>query len=237
MGGLLCTVLLASTTPYAVAEESQAGVLFDVGEIVSKEYPSWFKPSFMDLRDDLADARGGGKAGLMLFFDSDGCAYCKVFMKHTLGDPGIQTDVRATFDVIGLDMFGDIEITVFSDHALPLKDFAIWEGATVSPTLVFYGTDGARLLQIRGYYPVERFRVVLDYLAGGHYATETLRAYAATRAAQRPHQPAAPPTDTLFGDGPYVFDRSRMPAQRPLLVLFEGDDCAECRTGTGSPFS
>ena len=43
MGDLLCTVLLASTTLYAVAGRSQAAVLFDDGEIVSKEYPTWFK--------------------------------------------------------------------------------------------------------------------------------------------------------------------------------------------------
>ena len=62
--------------------------MFDDREIVSVEYPSWFKPSFMDLRDDLADARYSGKMGLMLFFGSDGCAYCRAFFKHTLNDAG-----------------------------------------------------------------------------------------------------------------------------------------------------
>ena len=85
--------------------DSKAAVLFDDSEIVSKEYRSWFKPSFMDLRDDLAEARDGGKQGLMLLFDTEGCAYCKAFQKHTLSDPMIQADVRANFDVVRLGMF------------------------------------------------------------------------------------------------------------------------------------
>jgi len=228
LSSLLFTVLGVSSALCAAAEEHPNAVLFDDSEIVSTEYPSWFKLSFMDLQDDLADARDGGKTGLMLFFDSDGCAYCRAFLEHTFNDPGLQAGVREKFDVIGLDMFGDIEITDFSGHRLTMKDFALREGVTMSPTVIFYGTDGTRLLRTVGYHPPARFRVLLDYLVGGHFATESLRAYTAKRTPQRSPQPAAPQTDPLFEEEPYAFDRSRLPAQRPLLVLFEDGDCAEC---------
>jgi thioredoxin-related protein len=73
----------------------------------------------------------------MLFFDAKGCAYCKAFLERTLGEPGLQSDVRAHFDVVGLDMFSDIEVKDFSGRRLALKDFAVREGATVSPTVLF----------------------------------------------------------------------------------------------------
>ena len=74
-------------SPVGAGEVADA-VLFDDSEIVSKEHPSWFKTSFLDLGEDLAEAREDGKQGLMLFFDTEGCAYCKAFLKHTLDDPG-----------------------------------------------------------------------------------------------------------------------------------------------------
>jgi hypothetical protein len=36
------------------------------------------------------------------------------------------------------------------------------------------------------------------------------------------------PTDPLFADQPYALDRSRVPAEHPLLVIFDGADCPRC---------
>jgi thioredoxin-related protein len=164
----------------------------------------------------------------MLFFDSQGCAYCKAFVDHTLADPRLQTKTCEGFDAIGLDMFSVVEITDFSGQRSTVKEFAIREGATMSPTVVFYGTDGTPLLRTVGYYPPERFRLVLDYLIGGHHKTRTLREYAAKQSPQRSSQTDETGKETPLEKGSYAFDRSRMPSQRPLLILFEGKHCQEC---------
>lgn len=48
---------------------------FDDSEIVSTQEPDWFKQSFLDLGEDLAEARAAGKQGLMIVFHSEACAY------------------------------------------------------------------------------------------------------------------------------------------------------------------
>jgi thioredoxin-related protein len=226
--GLISGLFALSLTAYAQAGEGGGAQVFDDSRISRIDHPAWFKASFLDLREDLADARRAGKRGVMLFFDLEGCAYCKAFIRHTLGDPAIQARLRDAFDVIGMSMFSDLEVVDFTGRNLRLKRFARREGATVSPTLVFYGSDGRRLLRVVGYYPPERFRVVLDYLDEDRAGTQSLRDYMASRertpgATAREREP-----DNLFLDEPYALERSRIAAERPLLALFEGAGCDEC---------
>jgi len=220
----ICTLAAVSL---ARADGEKESVLFDDSEVVTKELPSWFKASFLDLQEDLAEAVEGGKQGLMLVFDTEGCAYCKAFLKHTLNDPMIQADVRANFDVVSLDMFSDVEVIDFSGRTLPAKEFSTDEGATVSPTVVFYRADGAVLFRAIGYYPPARFRTLLDYVISGRYAEQNFRQYSVSL----PENLAAsePANVPLSNKAPLMLDRSAKPAQFPLLVLFEGEECAECR--------
>jgi hypothetical protein len=39
------------------------------------DYPDWFEDSFLDLREDLAEASSEGKLGLMVLFTTEGCSY------------------------------------------------------------------------------------------------------------------------------------------------------------------
>ena len=177
MAACLLAPLIGTSTAAPAAEGHSGPLSFDDSKVVSVEYPSWFKASFMDLRDDLAEARDDGKMGLMLLFGTNGCAYCKAFVRQSLSDRGLQKQVRENFDVIGLEMFSDVEITDLNEQRLAVKDFALREGATVAPTIIFVGTDGRQLLRLQGYYPPRQFRVVLDYLAGRHFETASLRDY------------------------------------------------------------
>ena len=165
----------------------------------------------------------------MLFFDTEGCAYCKAFIKHSLNDAGIQADVRKYFDVVAIDMFSDVEVTDFSGRALAAKQLARKEGATVSPTIVFHGADGEFLFRAVGYYPPPRFRSVLDYVIGGHTADQDFRQYSS---AGKPEAVSSAPSrveEPLFEKAPYMLDRSLLEGQRPLVVLFEEAACEECR--------
>jgi len=223
---LICTSMAPVPAP---AGQTTEAMLFDDSAIETKEIPSWFKASFLDLGEDLTEATDNGKQGLMLFFDTDGCAYCKAFLKHTLGDPEIQADVRTHFDVIHLNMFSDVEVTDFSGHTMPTNQFARREGATVSPTIVFYGSDGDMLHRTVGYSPPKGFRPVLDYVVDGHYATQDFRRYSAGAHPPTGSRHPRPVEDPLFEDDPFLLDRSNLAAQRPLMVLFEAADCEECR--------
>jgi thioredoxin-related protein len=225
--GLWLAVMLACLPPAAAAAREAP---FDDSEIARAEAPDWFKKSFLDLREDLAEARAAGKRGLMVLFGTEGCAYCKAFIERTLADPAIASTVRANFDTLQLDIFDDSGMNDLQGQAMPVKDFARREGAAFSPTLVFYGLDGRRIFRAVGYQPPDRFRRVLDYVVGGHHRAmsfpDYLRRGASTAPADRHRQALV--HDALFERAPSSLDR-RQPARKPLLVLFERGGCAPCR--------
>jgi hypothetical protein len=47
---------------------------FDAAAIMHIEYPDWFKDSFLDLPEDIEEAREAGKDGLMILFTTQGCS-------------------------------------------------------------------------------------------------------------------------------------------------------------------
>jgi thioredoxin-related protein len=203
---------------------------FEDAALMHIDYPDWFKDSFLDLREDLAEASSEGKLGLMVLFTTEGCSYCAEFIRRSLGDDAIAETLRSGFDTVGLEIFSDAEMIGPDGTALRVKEFAEREGAGFAPTLLFFGKGGERLYRAVGYQDPERFRMLLDYLIGGQYRQVSFRDYLVV-------QPAASETassayrlkpDPLFSAPPFALDRSRIPAQRPLLVIFEADDCADC---------
>ncbi len=201
---------------------------FDDGAIYEIHYPDWFKAGFLDLPQDAADAAEAGKQGLFLFFSTQGCSYCHLFIEKSLGDPAIAERLQRHFEALGLEIFSDAELTDFTGNSLPVKDFAIVAGVEFAPTLVFVDTDGQPLLKLTGYYAPARFAQVLDYLIDGHHADMTLRDYLSDRAAGAHDAVWSMRDDPLFDAPPYALARDRMPAERPLLVLFEDEDCTRC---------
>jgi len=213
-------VLLLLWIPGAAANEADQA---------SVPHPDWFKSSFLDLRVDLAEARAAGKAGLLLFFHTPSCSYCKALLKTTFADASVARRLNAEFDVVALDVLGDVEVTDFDGRGHWASQFAVHEKAHFTPTLVFYGTDGKRLLRLAGYHPPERFHAVLDYLEQGRHASQSLRDFLAERkSAPAAERRSAAPRDPLFARPSYILDRRLAPSDRPLFVLFEGGDCPSC---------
>jgi thioredoxin-related protein len=222
----LATLLLAAPLDDALGREAP----FDDSAIVGADDPPWFKKSFLDLREDLVEARADGKQGLMVLFSTAGCAYCKAFIERSLKDPAIAAIVRANFDTLHLEIFDDSGMKDLQGLGLPVKEFARREGAAFSPTVVFYGPDGKRIYRVVGYQPPDRFRSVLDYVVGGHHRTHSYRDFLDRRPTAMPIDASANtlPRDALFDPPPHALDRRR-PAGKPLLVLFRQRGCDACR--------
>lgn len=204
---------------------------FDDSEVTHIDYPDWFEDSpFFDLEENLKNARATGKRGLMVLFTTEGCSYCDVFIRRSLGDPAIAAMVQKDFDSVGLEIFDDTEMTSPRGVSMPVKEFAKSEKVQFSPTLLFFGDEGERILRVVGYQSPERFRMILGYLAGDHYRTASLGEYRTriSESAARLPVSAGLRDDPLFSKPPYVLDRSHFPASRPLLVIFEKRGCNEC---------
>jgi thioredoxin-related protein len=196
---------------------------------VDVSYPQWFKQSFLDLREDLDEALAAGKQGIMLFISSRRCSYCKAFLDRALSDPEIKHRVQTSYDVIGLDIFSDLEMVDVDGRIHRVNEFVTQMKAAYTPTLIFYGAGGQRLLRIVGYYPREKFERVLDYLEGRHYLEEPLRSFLARAEPASPEGASSIIVDQeLFRRPPYILDRRAADGQRPLLVVFERGNCEAC---------
>ncbi|MBL3600997.1 MAG: ankyrin repeat domain-containing protein [gamma proteobacterium endosymbiont of Lamellibrachia anaximandri] len=215
---------VSKDTPTMIGDSFAEDVFVDV------HFPDWFKSSFLDLREDLEEATSAGKQGLMVFISTRRCSYCKAFIQNSLDLPDIRQRLQGAYDVVGLEIFDDNEMIDPAGRSYRVKEFVSANKAAYTPTLIFYGAKGHKLLKIVGYYPPDKFRTVLDYLEGQHYQREPLRSYFSKTAAS-PSKPESGITtdDTLFSRPPHILDRRAGPAKQPLMVLFEKPNCSACR--------
>lgn len=187
------------------------------------EKPDWFKPSFLDIREDVTEAADAGKR-VVLYFYQDGCPYCKKLLEENFGQRAITDKAREHFDIIAINIWGDREVTGFDGQATTEKRFAESLRVMFTPTLLFFNEEGNVVLRVNGYYAPHKFMAALDYVAG-HAETEgTFRDYLA----RVDPQPAQGELHQRAEYIPPPFDLARREGGRPLLVLFEQKNCAAC---------
>ena len=213
-------LLAASSAAVAVVDD------FDDGAIYQVNYPAWFKDSFLNSTRRCRRGTGGRQTGAVCFLQHAGLLLRHLFIETSLGDPEISDRLRAHFDSIGLEIFSDAELTDFAGEQTRVKTFALDQGVQFAPTILFFDSDGNRLLRLTGYYEPERFSQAVG-LPDRWPPSATGPAGIPCRAG-RARAGRGLTDDALFAEPPYALDRSRMPAQRPLLVLFEGAQCARC---------
>jgi thioredoxin-related protein len=226
---LLVLVLFPVHVPAADEESFDILGIDDSPRIRDVQYPSWFKLSFLDLQEDLDEAVANLKQGIIVYFSQKDCGYCEIMAKVNFGrEKDIVQYTRKHFDVVPIDIWGSREVNDMEGHTLAERDYAVREKTNFTPSMIYYDKDGNEALRLRGYYPPYKFRAALEYVVDGFYKKETFRDYLAR---------ADPPPKFEVGDlnyqeffqaPPYALDRSRFPAQRPLVVFFEQRDCHAC---------
>ena len=226
LGVLLLLCVAQFALPRTIIAET-----FDDSAIKHIDYPDWFADlPFLDLRGELSDARETGKRGMMVLFTTEGCSYCDAFIERSLADPQIAGELQQHFSSVGLEIFDDAEMTAPNGEALPVKAFAKRNGAAFSPTIVFFANDGDPVLRLVGYQSPERFRQVLSYVRDERYRDESLPEFLNRASGESTDQRTRGDliADPLFSEPPHYLDRTRMAAQRPLLVIFARAGCRGC---------
>ncbi len=226
--GLLLWLLLV---PFGAPRAMGTDQVFGFDDFPLKEpieHPAWFKKSLLDLPDDLAEAVGAGKQGIILYFGQARCAYCQKLMEVNFGLSDIATYTRRHFDIIPLDIWGLASVTDLQGKTLSERELALRERTNFTPSLIFYDRDGKEALRLRGYYPPYQFRAALEYVADGHYRKEGFPEYLARGEGSFAFAPGELNEEDFFAPPPYNLDRSRLPSQRPLVVFFEQGDCHAC---------
>jgi len=187
------------------------------------EIPAWFSQSFLDLREDVADAARQHKR-VMLYFGQDGCPYCAALMKTNFSQPAIVAKTRRHFVAIALNIWGDRDVTWLDGRTMREKELAKAIGLQFTPTLLFLDERGKVVARLNGYYPPHRFEAVLDWVAGRMEDKIALGAYL-----ERHVRDAASAT---LHDEPFFMrpplDLRRGKNAGPLAVVFETPYCAGC---------
>jgi thioredoxin-related protein len=189
-------------------------------------YPEWFKPSFLDLREDLQEARAAGKRGVILYFGQKNCAYCKKLLEENFVREDIAAYTQKYFDVIALDIHGSREVVTPAGERFTEMEWAKELDGYFTPSLLFLNLEGEAALFLRGYYPTYTFMAALEFVADAHYQNEAFQAFISR--AQPLSEGGEPVAEDWFQPPPYQLDRSRWPAQRELVVMFEQGDCFAC---------
>jgi len=191
------------------------------------EYPNWFKESFLNFPEDIDEANAAGKR-LVVFFHQDGCPYCNALVERNLAQKDIAEKVKKNFDVIGINMWGDREITYLNGKHYTEKTLAEALKVQFTPTLLFYDENGKIVLRLNGYRSPDKFNVDLDYVALHKEKDTNYRAYMkanlpAKKSSKDMH------SEDFFGKPPYDLTVSAG-NKTPIAVFFEQKDCPECDT-------
>lgn len=187
------------------------------------EKPVWFKESFLDIAEDVAEAEENGRQ-LMLYFYQDGCPYCALFVED-LHNRDLATRIQNGFDVVAINMWGDREVLNLQGDEQSEKQFSESLKVMFTPTVLFLNQQGIPNFRMNGYYPPHQVGAVVDYLSTPSLQQQSFQEYYLS-------QNPTPPSPALhlepgWHSAPLDF-RTLADTNRPLLILFEQKRCASC---------
>ncbi len=213
----LCSFMLVVS-----ATEQRSGAFLGAK---TSDKPSWFKESFLEFEEDVAEAKEQGKR-VMLFFHQDGCPYCARLVEENFTDPEIKSYIQQHFDGISLNMWGDREVVSVGGKSFTEKTLSAALKVQFTPTLLFLNEQGKVILRLNGYQSPEKFRKALSYVAQKQENQQGFTQYMLKGTANS-DQPLI--KDDFFleeADLQAIIKRSN----KPLALYFESAGCEDCKT-------
>ena len=141
----------------------------------------WFHESFLDLREDMAEAAADGKQ-LVILWEQRGCPYCREMHQVNLRIPEIVDYIKKHFLVVQLNLWGDKEVTDVDGEVTTEKKLARKYRMQFTPTLQFFpktlaadnkkpGHD-VELWRLMGYWKPFHFKHTFIYVHEAGYDSE-----------------------------------------------------------------
>ena len=191
------------------------------------EYPEWFKESFLDIREDIAEAAEAGKR-LAIFFHQDGCPYCNALVERNLAQKDILEKAKKNFDFVDMNMWGDREVTYVNGKKYKEKELALALKVQFTPTLIFYDEKGKVVLRLNGYRSPTKFMTDMDYVIATKTRKVSYREFLKT-ADKRKEASKELNKQEFFQAPPYNLKKFK-DASQLHAVIFEQKDCPDCDT-------
>lgn len=223
----MSTLLLIMCLISPLQADAQSDQRGEYSGAVETVYPDWFKVSFMEFEEDVAEAAANGKR-LMLIFHQNGCPYCNAFVERNLAQIDIVNTLKTKFDVIEINMWGDREVVSVGGDVYTEKAFAEALQVQFTPTVLFLTEEGELALRINGYYDPDKFRHVLNYVSNKLESEQTFADYLAMQS-----DPTS--SKSLIDRGYYTgpaeeFSRHLGKGDKPQILLFEQGSCKNCES-------
>lgn len=158
--------------------------LAQTGEALAMVYQPFIKTSFLNLKEDLAEAKQA-KRGLMVIYEQEGCPYCAQMHKVNFSDRETIDLITKNFDVVQMDTLGSRMVVDLDGKAMTEKQLAEKLRVQYVPLVGFFGPDGKEVFRLPGYFQQpDMFRAGLTYVIEKQYDKVPFSEYAAKRAPQ-----------------------------------------------------
>lgn len=137
----------------------------------------WFLESFLDLKEDAAEAKAAGK-NLAIIWEQKGCPYCREMHTVNFRVPEVTNYIKANFTVVQLNLWGDREVTDFDGEVTTEKKLARKYGVQFTPTIQFFpmalkdDTKKAEVWRLLGYWKPFHFLNSFIYVKEKAYEKE-----------------------------------------------------------------
>lgn len=227
-------VLLNSITIFA--GQQQDAIDFDDTPLTNAiQYPSWFKLSFLDLREDIQEVSSNKKKALILYFGQYYCAYCNQLIQVNFGQPDIEKYTKKYFDIIPINIRGQEKVIDFNGLVTNEKQLSQTLSTDFTPTLIFYDLNGKAIFRLRGYYPPYQFKAALEFIVGDYYQSETFSEYLERGSPGLAFEADELNAEDFFLPPPHNLSRNILVSDRSLAVFFEQGRCHACDILHGGP--
>lgn len=127
----------------------------------ASEIPDWFAETFLDVREDVAEAAKEGKR-LVLYFWLEGCPYCQQLETVTFRDAAVVARMKREFVAVAINVRGDRETTWTDGTKMSEKALTAFLKVRGTPTLVFFDEKAGVVLRTTGYQDPAQFAATLE---------------------------------------------------------------------------
>lgn len=187
---------------------------------LNHDMPEWFKESFLDIAEDVEEAKDENKH-VILFMTLKFCPYCtKMLNNNFVEGAKNQKYIQDNFDVIGINIKGQKEIAISEDETMTEKEYADFLKVQYTPTILFMNQENKVIVRLNGYRSEQNFKLVLDFVKNKEYENMTLTAY----------------LDKVKNKTLYTLKKNKIfknitdlsKIKGPLAIAFEDGSCTQC---------
>lgn len=139
---------------------------------------AFFNSSFGNLTEELQAAKTQGKQGIILFFEMEGCPYCRAMRQNLFTQPKVQQTYQQKFLIFSIDIKSDVELSDFAGKQFTQKTFAAANRVRSTPTTIFYDLQGQELYRFVGMSQnSQEFLALADYVLSKQYQQRSFKDY------------------------------------------------------------